>query len=219
MKIYIGVDISEDRGCAIAAIDKDGRSINAKWSACRVGEVLSVLSDFSKGYEAVVGIDAPRMPLSSVRTWYWNRKMAAWRPRMATESGWGRHCEVVIKSLGLANPQWTPPVDVAPGWMRFGFELFSVLNARQQVQEVFPTASYSQLVECPDIVVSLPFSGFAQGPKDMLDAYVGAVTVREYDCGRGCAVGGGDQLGSIVLPRQLPLVPTALFEWPVVHAV
>jgi predicted nuclease with RNAse H fold len=219
VKIYIGVDISEDRGCAIAAIGEDGRSIGATWSACRIGDVLSLLSDFSNGYEAVVGIDAPRMALPSLRAWYWNRNMAAWRPRIAAESGWGRHCEVVIKSLGLANPQWTPPADAAPGWMRFGFELFSALNAGQQVHEVFPTASYSQLAECREIVVSLPFSGFAQGPKDMLDAYVGAVTIREYDRGCGCAVGGGDQLGSIVLPRQLSLVPAALFEWPGVHAV
>jgi hypothetical protein len=165
MKIYIGVDISEDRGCAIAGIDEAARSVGATWSKCNVREVLSVLSDFCKGYEGVLGIDAPRMPLLSLRPWYWNRNKSKWRPRAVGESGWGRHCEVVIKSLGLANPQWTPLRDAAPGWMRFGFELFSALNPDQQVQEVFPTASYSQLADCRDIFVSMPFSGFRSRPK------------------------------------------------------
>jgi len=100
--------------------------------------------------------------------------------------------------------------------MRFGFDLFGALNEAHQVHEVFPTASYSQLAECLDTVVCLPFSGFSGGPKDMLDAYVAAVTIREYSRVRGCSVGGGDKLGSIVLPRQVLTAPAALFEWPTV---
>ena len=47
------------------------------------------------------------------------------------------------------------------------------------------------------------FFGFARGPKDMLDAAIGALVVREFVAGRGCEVGGGDRLGSIILPRPL----------------
>lgn len=40
----------------------------------------------------------------------------------------------------LANPQWTPLAERAPGWMRLGFELFDAL-AQYEPLEVFPTAS------------------------------------------------------------------------------
>jgi hypothetical protein len=49
----------------------------------------------------------------------------------------------------------------------------------------------------------------------MLDACVAAVTVRELVLGRGCEVGGGDGLGSIVLPRAPSLGRArGLLDWP-----
>ncbi|MBN1458412.1 MAG: hypothetical protein JXA57_02675, partial [Armatimonadetes bacterium] len=52
--------------------------------------------------------------------------------------------------------------------------------------------------------------------RDMIDAVVAAMTVREFCSGRGCAVGGGDGLGTIVLPRALPVASTSMevFKWP-----
>ena len=38
----------------------------------------------------------------------------------------------------------------------------------------------------------------------MLDARVAAVTVQEFIAGRGSEAGGGDGLGTIILPRPLP---------------
>ena len=66
-----------------------------------------------------------------------------------------------------------------------------------------------------DIRVNLSFAAFADGPKDMLDACIAAVTTREFVLKRGTSVGGGDGLGSIVLPRpvEFQLMP-ALFSWP-----
>jgi hypothetical protein len=53
------------------------------------------------------------------------------------------------------------------------------------------------------------------GPKDMLDAYVAAFTVHEYLVGRGAAVGGGDGLGAIVLPRPIAAgASSAVLRWP-----
>jgi hypothetical protein len=49
----------------------------------------------------------------------------------------------------------------------------------------------------------------------MLDAYVAAVTVAEFQQGRGSEVGGGDQLGSIVLPKPIQSVPSSLLMRPV----
>jgi hypothetical protein len=45
--------------------------------------------------------------------------------------------------------------------------------------------------------------GFKPGVKDMLDASVAAVTVKNYIEGRGSEVGGKDGLGSIILPRKI----------------
>mgnify|MGYP005849327221 CR=1 FL=1 len=45
------------------------------------------------------------------------------------------------------------------------------------------------------------------GVKDMLDASVAAITVFEFVKGHGCEVGGGDGLGTILLPRKLIIQP------------
>ena len=54
-------------------------------------------------------------------------------------------------------------------------------------------------------------------PKDMLDAAIGALTVREFEAGRGCEVGGGDGLGTIILPRPIPEPIEAVLTWPAYH--
>jgi predicted nuclease with RNAse H fold len=85
--------------------------------------------------------------------------------------------------------------------MEIGFRLFAGLAAAADVYEVFPSAAYAQLVEADGSVLSIDLRGFAHGPKDMLDAYVAAYTVHEYLAGRGSAIGGGDSLGEIILPK------------------
>jgi hypothetical protein len=117
--------------------------------------------------DVVIAIDAPRTPSQGSRAWYWDKNKAR-RPRAVTERGWGRHCEVVLSVTRLANPQWTPPMELAPGWMRFGFNLFGGLCHLGAVIEVFPSASYSQLETAAEPVVELSFAGFAKGPKDAL---------------------------------------------------
>jgi hypothetical protein len=49
----------------------------------------------------------------------------------------------------------------------------------------------------------------------MLDAWVAAVTVREFVNGKGTEIGGGDGFGTIILPRPLsdPVINEVL-EWP-----
>ena len=50
----------------------------------------------------------------------------------------------------------------------------------------------------------------------MLDAVVAAVTVHEFEAGRGAEVGGGDGLGTIVLPRAIAETETkpGVLIWP-----
>lgn len=105
-------------------------------------------------------------------------------------------------------------MDAAPGWMRFGFSVFQGLKDVGDVIEVFPSASYTQLVDSDEPRLDFSFRDFAWGPKDMLDAYLAALTALEYKNGNGSDVGGGDGLGTIVLPRPLVDAPAALLIWP-----
>jgi hypothetical protein len=98
--------------------------------------------------------------------------------------------------------------------MQLGFALFAAIAKRAPVYEVFPSASYAVLERVAPLRIGVPLKDFAKGPKDMLDAYVAAATVREYIQGRGCAVGGGDGLGTIILPRSLPKLIAEVCRWP-----
>jgi hypothetical protein len=101
--------------------------------------------------------------------------------------------------------------------MKLGFELFRTLlqsHPAVSVCEVFPAASYKLLAEDTSLRIGVRLAGFARGPKDMLDAYVAAATVREFIQGRGASVGGGDALGEIVLPRPLPSPIARVLTWP-----
>jgi hypothetical protein len=49
----------------------------------------------------------------------------------------------------------------------------------------------------------------------MLDAWAAAATVRDFVEGWGAEVGGGDGLGTIILPRLLPEpVIDEVLDWP-----
>ena len=211
---FIGIDVQLRRGLAVAVMDDRGRVCRTLWLS--PGQAQDVAAELAQRYPgASVGIDAPRQPLMQPRAHYWSRN--GWRAARPADRGQGRHCEVVIAALGLAKPQWTPLRDAAPAWMVEGFALFEALEQQGlTTEEVFPSAAYRQLAEDPDAELSMPLSGFAQGPKDMLDAIVAAFSVREFSQGRGCAVGGGDGLGRIVLPRPLQTAckPEGVLTWP-----
>jgi predicted nuclease with RNAse H fold len=211
---FIGIDVQLERGLAVAVMDDRARVIRTTWFGS--GQPNTTASDLAQRYPgATVGIDAPRQPLRQPRQRYWTR--SGWRSARPGDRGHGRHCEVAVAALGLARPQWTPLHDAAPAWMAEGFALFEALEKRGlTTEEVFPSAAYRQLDQDPSATLTMPLSSFANGPKDMLDAVVAAFSVREFVQGRGCAVGGGDGLGRIVLPR--PLEPDCraqgVLAWP-----
>ncbi len=163
--------------------------------------------------KVAIGIDAPRIGRSRPRKHYWGS--GHWRIKTQKDKGYGRHCEVVIKALNIANPQWTPLKNEAPDWMLLGFDLFEAVKDHEHVFEVFPSASYSLLGSVKQPTISLSFANFQPGPKDMLDACIGALTVHEFIIGRGSEVGDGDGMGSIILPTPLP-VPDShpVLKWP-----
>lgn len=214
MNKFIGIDIQTRRDCCYAVINDTGRLVKSGWFSNTLIEAANLVNKFRASSHVAVGIDAPRMPLTLKRQWYWSGAKRRWSRRKG-QTGNGRHCEVVISAHKLANPQWTTLKDGAPEWMQVGFQLFAALEGLVTVYEVFPTASYTLLKGNTDIRIDADFSACSPGPKDMLDAWVAAATVREFVEGRGTEVGGGDDLGTIILPR--PLLEPVIAEverWP-----
>ena len=210
--VFIGIDVQSVRGCAVAVVGASGRLQDASWLETGDASIEAKARDLAERHPgATFGIDSPRMPIPAPRAWYWRKR--SWGPRK-DEQGWGRHCEVVVSAHKLANPQWTPLASQAKEWMQIGFRLFDTLAPLAPTHEVFPTASYRMLETDRDLRVDLSFAAFRPGPKDMLDATLAALTVREHAAGRGCEVGGGDGLGTIVLPRPLARPIEGVLAWP-----
>lgn len=209
---FIGIDVHSSRACPFAVIDGSGGMTDSGWLSVDSGLEREIAALVTSYPNAVFGVDSPRVARQSPREWYWRRRK--WRPRRASEVGWGRHCEVVVKAHGMANPQWTPLESKAPEWMLVGFRIFAALTKAATVHEVFPTASYNMLEAAPEALLTMSFESFRPGPKDMLDAAIGALTVREFESGSGSEVGGGDGLGTIILPRPIPNPIEAVFKWP-----
>lgn len=211
---FIGIDIQIRKNCCYAVIDTEGTLIDSGWFSNAETDGIDLVNKWTETAQVEVGIDAPRMPLITKRQWYWNRSRRRWDKR-GSQRGYGRHCEIVISAHRLANPQWTPVKGKAPEWMNLGFKLYSALEGFAKIHEVFPTASYALLQGNTDVRINADFSACKPGPKDMLDAWVAAATVREFVEGKGIEVGGGDGLGTIILPR--PLLEPVIKEvqvWP-----
>ena len=207
-ELFVGIDVQERRGLPYSILDHSCVMVASGWISCdspgtQAKQMKQVLQSEAGGARLAIGIDAPRMPLPDCRQWYWEGAKRQWRAKRPTDKGLGRHCEVVVKSLGFANPQWTPLIGESKPWMRLGYELFRELEPLGDVYEVFPSASYTALQEIR-LETTIELSQFRPGPKDMLDAIAGAVTVREFAAGRGWEAGGGDGFGTIVLPGQVP---------------
>jgi predicted nuclease with RNAse H fold len=214
-RYFLGIDVQVRRACPYFLLDGNGAHVQSGWlPALGAPEALRTLvRDLEQGNQQVaIGIDAPRTALVSPRRWSWRVK-TGWNAQ-ALLQGTGRHCEVVIAACRLANPQWTPLREAAPEWMRLGFALFEALDTMPHVYEVFPSASYRQLAGDPAATISFSFAACVPGPKDMLDAALAALTVREFLGGRGCEVGGGDGLGTIILPRPLHDDTSKVHRWP-----
>ena len=207
---FIGIDVQIRRGCPYYIVDSNLAYVDSGWlQGPDHEEICRQLSGITSQYQTksagkiAVGIDAPRMALPAPRMAFC--RGTGWVAKSNREKGYGRHCEVVIKALGIANPQWTRPVEESPPWMMLGYRMFETLQDVEHVYEVFPSASYKLLNEDRTAHVSLSFADFVRGPKDMLDACVSAFTVHAFLHGQGFEVGGGDGLGTIILPGLLPV--------------
>ncbi len=216
---FAGVDVQIQRGLAYCVLDRDAEYYTSGWIDVHefreTAENLHELFCEMCGGDVTrlaVGIDAPRMPLPGPRPFYWEARHNTWRHRRPSDKGFGRHCEVVLKSLNLGNIQWTPYKN-APEWMKLGFSLYDALSDFEYVYEVFPSAVYRLLNFDTTTRMNIPLAQFLRGPKDMLDAAAAALSVLEFERGFGKQIGGGDGLGTIVLPRKLT-IESAVKIWP-----
>lgn len=220
----MGVDVQLARGCPVVALDDEGHYVASTWlepGASVPRRLRGVIESLALHHRAavVVGIDAPRRPMTEPRAHYWQGgARGRWRASRSADRGLGRHCDLVVAALGLARPQWTPLAGAVPPWMALGFACFDALQHAETpapivVHEVFPSASY-QLFDRRAVRIEVTMSGFAAGPKDMLDAYCAAATVREVAQGRGWLAGGGDGLGTIALPGPRLRPESAVHAWP-----
>ena len=211
---FVGIDIQTKRDCSYAISDQNGNLKESGWFS-ENHSIVDTLKELSVNAKLYVGIDSPRMALISPRQWYWVGSKKKWRPKTKKDKGYGRHCEIVVSAHKLASPQWTPFFDIAPAWMKKGFALFKDLEAFFPTFEVFPTASYSLLSGVRSVKLQIDFSTCSPGPKDMMDAFVSSITVREFIHGNGTEVGNGDNLGSIILPRPLTnQLVVEVLNWP-----
>jgi hypothetical protein len=221
-QLFMGIDVQVRRDCPYLVLDNKASCIVSGWlegeSNEEICEALIIVINKIRNNgigNIAIGIDSPRVPLISPRQYFWQGNH--WRNRREGERGYGRHCEVILKALNLANPQWTPIKNECPSWMKLGFDIFSCLENINKIKvfEVFPSASYAILKDRTNPKVTIDFSKFLPGPKDMIDACVSAVTVQEYIQDRGCEVGGGDGLGKVILPGPLGVEDThPVLRWP-----
>jgi len=203
IKYFAGIDVQINRGCCYYIIDDNKNYVSSGWIVRKISHSFKELFIELCGNQSniiAIGIDAPRMPMKKPRKKNFNRKTNSWTEISVGKAG--RECEVIIKSYGIANPQWTRKLKESSDWMKLGFSIYKSLKDFPFVYEVFPSASYKMLKE-ENLKYELCLNEFIYGVKDLLDASVSAITVYEFINGRGCQVGGNDGLGTIVLPRKI----------------
>lgn len=203
IKYFAGIDVQISRGCSFYILDNNKSFISSGWIKDNIPESFKKLfieKTHNNPNQIAIGIDAPRMPMTKLRTRIFDRKNNQWIENDKPKTG--RECEVIIKSYNIANPQWTNTLENSEDWMKLGYSIFSKLIEFPFVYEVFPSASYRMLAN-ENIKYELCLDEFNTGVKDMLDASVAAITVHEFINGKGCEVGGEDELGTIVLPIKI----------------
>ena len=228
VQYFIGVDVQVSLACSYLVLDATGEVVDSGLlvsddirqtprTTGKFRDLRRLIDRYADGdaRRVAVGIDAPRQPLSTARTFSYTAKRG-WVPFSEDDHTSGRHCEVALSVLKLAVPRWTPLERNAKSWMKLGFRLFAELADLPRVYEVVSSAGYVQLDKADErALTAADMRVLKPGSKDLADAMMAAHTVREFVQGRGCEIGGGDGLGTIVLPRALGAeeAESAVLEW------
>src|SRR5438552_2198084 len=156
MALTVGVDAQGDE--LIIAFRREGKFLPPARVVATAIEVrdqaLQLRQDAQE--RVVVAIDAPRRYLTSSRLWALNDAGDGWVPANLTV-GAGRHCEIIVRRLGLAIPQWTPLASQPKPWITLGQEVFSACDAAGFTTiECFPAASYCRFGQMDGIDIQIP---------------------------------------------------------------
>jgi predicted nuclease with RNAse H fold len=191
MALLVGVDVQGDE--LIVAFRRDGSFLPPGRVAATAVEVrdhaLQLRQDAQE--RVLVAIDAPRRYLAAPRLWRLNNG-GVW---VVANLPSGRHCEIIVRRLGLANPLWTPPATQPIPWITLGQQLFTVCEAAGFTTiECFPTASYTCFGQMNNIILNIPGEMFAHSrlAHDILDACVAALTADLFLAGNATELGGDD---------------------------
>lgn len=208
MALFVGVDVQGDE--LIVAFRRDGAFLPPARIVVSAAEALRhTLEHLTMPNEpVVVAIDAPRHYLNLSRQWRLNNA-GAWA---ATNRPCGRHCEIIVRRLRLANPQWTPHANYPIPWISLGQQVFGAFQAAGFTAiECFPTASYTRLGQMENHFLNIPGKMFAHSllAHDILDACVAALTADMFMLSDATELGGGDGYGTIVVPGivRVPFPP------------
>lgn len=137
--LFVGIDVQAKRGLPYCILDHHGAMVSSgrvqgNGGTDHARTMCDELRTAACADRMAIGTDAPRMPRPDARQWYWDGTRKRWRSRRPSDKGLGRRREVVVKALGLANPQWTPLIGESPARMRIG--TLSVSNARSSLNAI-----------------------------------------------------------------------------------
>jgi hypothetical protein len=107
---FMGIDVQIRRRCPYLILNHKKICVSSGWlerdskdGICgNLLQLINALENNGIGTIAI-GIDAPRVPLSTTRKYFWDGKRNRWKGKSG-QRGYGRHCEVILKSLNIANP-------------------------------------------------------------------------------------------------------------------
>jgi predicted nuclease with RNAse H fold len=212
MALFVGVDVQGDK--LIVAFRRNGEFLPPARVELHAERVLNEALRLrqNKKEPVVAAVDAPRFYLNGARQCRLN-KANIWEN--ANLQG-GRHCEVIVRKLGLANPQWTPQAHAPSEWICLGQKVFKAFeDTGLKAIECFPTASYARLGKMPGTALNVPGEMFAHCrglAHDVLDSCVAALTTDLFAARNATELGGGDGYGTIVIPGVVevpyPAFPT-----------
>lgn len=203
--LHIGLAPGLAGRTAFMVLDGAGNFLDAGFfEGCLPTELVrQIEAGLAAGLAVLAGVDAARHALPRLRYWEWEPTAERW-VRLLRGTSAGRHAEIILRAHGFRETRWTDRTAGAAS-------MFQALHALPGtvIYETCAEASFQAL----DPGSPLP-SQSAPAEGSLEHATLAATTSREFFAGRGQEIGGGDGLGTIILPRPLRRRIAGVLEWP-----
>ena len=200
--LHIGLAPGLAGRTAFAILDGAGNFLDAGFFEGSLPTELTrqIEAGLASGLAVVFGVDAARHALTRLRYWNWEPTAEHW-VRLLRGADTGRHAEIILRAHGFRGTRWS--VTAAP--------IYQALQALPGtvIYEVCAEAAFQAMDPG-----SPPPEPSAAAGASLEHATLAATTSREFFAGRGQEIGGGDGLGTIILPRPLRRRVEGVLEWP-----